>query len=81
MSLVYAAPIMLALPLAGFVVLAFAGRRIGNPWAGIIGTATVGGSFVVAVITFAGLLSRALRGIAARSRSTCSRGSPPGRST
>ena len=31
-----------------------AGKRIGNPWAGVIGTATVGGSFVVAVITFAG---------------------------
>jgi NADH-quinone oxidoreductase subunit L len=49
---------MLALPLAGFVVLALAGKRIGNPWAGVVGTATVGGSFVVAIITFAGLLAR-----------------------
>jgi NADH-quinone oxidoreductase subunit L len=49
---------MLALPLAGFIVLALAGRRIGNPWAGVIGTATVGGSFVVAVISYVGLLSR-----------------------
>jgi NADH-quinone oxidoreductase subunit L len=54
---VYAAPIMLALPLAGFASLVVAGRRIGDPWAGIVGTAAVGGSFVVALITFAGLLS------------------------
>jgi NADH-quinone oxidoreductase subunit L len=54
---VYAAPIMLALPLAGFAILVVAGRRIGDPWAGIVGTAAVGGSFVVALITFAGLLS------------------------
>jgi NADH-quinone oxidoreductase subunit L len=56
--MVHAAWFMLLLPLAGFVVLAFAGRRIGDPWAGIIGTATVGGSFVLACITFAGLLSK-----------------------
>ena len=55
--MVYAAPIMLALPLAGFAILVFAGRRIGDPWAGIVGTAAVGGSFIVALITFAGLLS------------------------
>jgi NADH-quinone oxidoreductase subunit L len=56
--MVYAAPYMLLLPLAGFVILVVAGKRIGNPWAGIVGTATVGGSFVIACITFAGLLSR-----------------------
>jgi NADH-quinone oxidoreductase subunit L len=48
---------MLALPLAGFVILVVAGKRIGDPWAGIVGTAAVGGSFIVALITFAGLLS------------------------
>jgi NADH-quinone oxidoreductase subunit L len=55
---IHAAYLMPLLPLAGFVVLAAAGRRIGDPWAGWLGTATVGGSFVVAVITYAGLLGR-----------------------
>jgi len=50
--------LMPLLPLAGFVVLAAAGRRLGDPWAGWLGTATVGGSFVVACIVFAGLLGR-----------------------
>jgi NADH-quinone oxidoreductase subunit L len=56
--MVHAATVMLLLPLAGFVILALAGRRIGDPWAGVIGTATVGGAFVAACITFAGLLSK-----------------------
>ena len=55
--MVHAAYFMLLLPLAGFAVLVVAGRRIGDPWAGIVGTAAVGGSFIVALITFAGLLS------------------------
>jgi NADH-quinone oxidoreductase subunit L len=46
------------LPLAGFVVLAAFGRRLGDPWAGWVGTATVVGSFVVAVVVYAGLLGR-----------------------
>jgi len=45
-------------PLAGFFVLALFGRRIGDPLAGWIGTATVLGSFVVACISYAGLLGR-----------------------
>jgi len=55
----HATYLMPLLPLAGFVVLAAAGRRLGDPWAGWLGTATVGGSFVVACIVFAGLLHRA----------------------
>src|SRR5579864_3806700 len=47
------------LPLAGFVVLAAFGRRLGDPWAGWLGTATVVGSFVVACVVYAGLLARA----------------------
>jgi len=54
----HAAFLMPLLPLAGFVVLAAAGRRLGDPWAGWLGTATVAGSFVVACITYAGLLGR-----------------------
>src|ERR1019366_2500141 len=44
------------LPLAGFVVLVFAGRRIGDPLAGWIATVAVASSFVVACVVFAGLL-------------------------
>src|ERR1700691_3374412 len=56
--MLHAAYLMPVLPLAGFVVLAACGRRLGDPWAGWLGTATVAGSFVVAVITYAGLLGR-----------------------
>ncbi|HXQ75369.1 MAG TPA: NADH-quinone oxidoreductase subunit L [Acidimicrobiales bacterium] len=56
--MIHAAYLMPLLPLAGFVVLAAAGRRLGDPWAGWLGTATVGGAFVVAVITYVGLLAR-----------------------
>lgn len=48
--------LMLLFPLAGFVVLLFAGRRMGDPWAGIVGTLAVAGSFVAAVVVFAGML-------------------------
>jgi NADH-quinone oxidoreductase subunit L len=44
-----------ALPLAGFLILLFLGKRIGEPFAGWLGTATVGLSFLVAVVVFAGL--------------------------
>jgi NADH-quinone oxidoreductase subunit L len=54
--MIHAAYLMFLLPLAGFVVLALGGRRLGDPLAGWVGTATVAGSFVVACITYAGLL-------------------------
>ena len=56
--MIHAAYLMPLLPLAGFAVLALAGRRLGDPVAGWFGTATVGGSFVVACITLVGLLDR-----------------------
>jgi NADH-quinone oxidoreductase subunit L len=43
-------------PLAGFLVLVFAGRRIGDPVAGWIGTAAVVASFVVACLALGGTL-------------------------
>jgi NADH-quinone oxidoreductase subunit L len=46
-----------ALPLAGFLVLLLAGRRLGDPWAGWLATVMVGGSFAAGVVTFAGLVS------------------------
>ena len=57
--MLHAAYLMPLLPLAGFVVLAVIGRRLGDPWAGWLGTATVAGSFVVACIVYAGLLAKA----------------------
>jgi NADH-quinone oxidoreductase subunit L len=53
-----AAFLMPLLPLVGFVVLVSLGRRIGDPWAGWVGTAAVAGSFVAACVTLAGLLQR-----------------------
>jgi len=52
----HVAYLMPLLPLVGFVVLVFAGRRIGDPLAGWVATVAVAGSFVVACVTFAGLL-------------------------
>jgi NADH-quinone oxidoreductase subunit L len=57
--MLHAAYLMPLLPLAGFVVLAAFGRRLGDPWAGWLGTATVVGSFVVACVVYAGLLAKA----------------------
>jgi NADH-quinone oxidoreductase subunit L len=57
--MIHAAYLMPLLPLAGFVVLAAFGRRLGDPWAGWLGTATVAGSFVVACVVYAGLLAKA----------------------
>jgi len=45
------------LPLAGFAVLVFAGRRLGDPIAGWIATAAVAGAFVVACLVLAGMLN------------------------
>ena len=45
-----------ALPLAGFLILMVFGRRLGEPAAGWLASATVGLSFVVTLIVFAGLL-------------------------
>jgi len=47
---------MALFPLAGFVVLVAAGRRLGDPWAGWVATAAVLGAFVVACVSLAGLL-------------------------
>ena len=45
-----------ALPLAGFLVLIVAGRRIGEPGAGWLATFACGGSFLASVVVYAGLL-------------------------
>jgi NADH-quinone oxidoreductase subunit L len=45
------------LPLAGFLVLVSAGRRLGDPLAGWIATVAVGASFVVACFMLGGMLN------------------------
>ncbi len=47
-----------ALPLAGFLILLFWGRKLGEPRAGWLATTAVAGSFVAGLVTFAGLLGR-----------------------
>ena len=56
--MVHLAYLLPLLPLCGGAVLAVFGRRLGEPLAGWLGTATVGGSFVVTCIEFAALLGR-----------------------
>ncbi len=55
LSLVWLIP---ALPLLGFSVLLLFGKRIGEPIAGWLGTATVGASFLVALGVFSDLASK-----------------------
>ena len=45
-----------AIPLAGFLVLLLAGRRLGEPRAGWLATAVVGASFIATLVVFVGLL-------------------------
>jgi NADH-quinone oxidoreductase subunit L len=56
--MLHAAFLMPLLPLAGFVVLVAAGKRIGDPVAGWIGTVAVGASFVIACLTLGSLLGQ-----------------------
>ncbi len=46
------------LPLVGFLFLVVLGRRLGDPLAGWLATAMVGGSFAAGAVTFLGLVSR-----------------------
>src|SRR6186997_1872707 len=46
-----------ALPLAGFVLIFLFGRRLGDPLAGWLATAMIGGSFAVAVAIWIDQLS------------------------
>ncbi|HVE94269.1 MAG TPA: NADH-quinone oxidoreductase subunit L [Acidimicrobiales bacterium] len=43
-------------PLAGFATLVLLGRRLGDPLAGWVATGAMGGAFISACVTFAGLL-------------------------
>jgi NADH-quinone oxidoreductase subunit L len=50
--------VILALPLAGFVLLLWLGRRLGEPAAGWLATLMAAGSFVATVVMFAYLLGK-----------------------
>jgi len=56
--MLHAAYLMVLLPALGFVLLLAFGRRLGDPWAGWLGTLAVAGSFVATCVTYAGLLER-----------------------
>ena len=57
MSLVeFGATAALLLPLLGFTALVAGGRRLGEPWAGVLATLAVAGAFGGALLAFAGLL-------------------------
>src|SRR3954454_5471239 len=47
-----------ALPLAGFLILLAFGRKLGEPWSGILATLMIAGSFAASVVVFIGLYDR-----------------------
>ena len=53
-----AAYAIVALPLAGAIILLFGGRRAGDPGAGWIATLLAGGSFAATVVVWAAMLGR-----------------------
>ncbi len=54
--------LIILLPLVGFAVQVVAGRRLGDPAAGVVATSFVGASFVVAVGVYLDLLGRGCPG-------------------
>ena len=56
--MIHAVWLIPALPLAGFLILLFTGKRMGDPKAGYLATAMVSGSFVVAVGVWFDLMGR-----------------------
>jgi NADH-quinone oxidoreductase subunit L len=57
MDLLDAVWLIPALPLAGFLTLLVAGRKLGEPWAGWLATSAIGGAFVATIAVFAQLLT------------------------
>ena len=53
-----AAYAIVALPLAGAIILMFGGRRTGDPWSGWLATLAAAGSFAATVVVWATLLGR-----------------------
>jgi NADH-quinone oxidoreductase subunit L len=57
MELLDAVWLIPALPLAGFLTLLVAGRKLGEPWAGWLATSAIGCAFLATVAAFAQLLT------------------------
>src|SRR5580700_8532468 len=49
--------LIILLPLIGFAIQVVAGRRLGDPWAGIVATAFIGASFLVSIGVYLDLLT------------------------
>src|SRR5438309_4014041 len=47
-----------ALPLLGVVLLLLFGRKLGEPWAGVLATLMMAGSFAAGVVTYVGLVHK-----------------------
>jgi NADH-quinone oxidoreductase subunit L len=56
--MIHAVWLIPALPLAGFLILLFTGKRLGDPRAGYLATAMISGSFLVALGVFFDLMGR-----------------------
>jgi NADH-quinone oxidoreductase subunit L len=54
-SLTSLAPLLIVFPIAGLLINILAGKKLGDPWAGIIASFASGFSFVIAVLLFVGL--------------------------
>ncbi|MBI3244202.1 MAG: NADH-quinone oxidoreductase subunit L, partial [Chloroflexi bacterium] len=48
-------PLIIVFPVLGLLINVLAGKRIGDPWAGIIASLASGSAFVIAVLQFVGL--------------------------
>ena len=57
MELLDAVWLIPALPLAGFLTLLVAGRKLGEPWAGWLATSAIAGAFAATLVVFAELLT------------------------
>lgn len=57
-SLTSIVPLILVFPIVGLLINIVAGKRLGDPWAGIIASFASGFSFVIAVLLFVGLIQQ-----------------------
>ena len=60
MELLDAVWLIPALPLAGFLTLVVAGRKLGEPLAGWLATSAIAGAFVATAVVFVELLGRSI---------------------
>ena len=51
-------PFVVGLPLLGFLILLFFGRRLGRPGAGVVGSTSIGLAFLGSLYVYSGLIAR-----------------------